>query len=448
MRLRVLAAVFATGLVLGISPAASRGTQFIVVLNDGNSIAAVNQAHGTSTLRHIDGTSIYLVQANTSGDNSAILSQFANDSAVATAETNDHVQLRSPAQAALAPSLAEGMAVLLDGTTLTTFYGTTVLKSYVNQPALRLTHVSDVRRISTGAGTHIAYIDTGVDFYHPALQPWLDPGINVLDNGTVSELDGLSSAGASLLDGQMAQLLDAQGWSLLDNCFTFVLDAGMASLLDGSGTLPKDLGHGTMVAGILHLVAPGARIVPIKAFTADGNTTMYALTEAVYRATQMRVDVLNMSFSTTEDSPAFHKAIKEAQAAGVTVVASAGNDATGTVTYYPAAYPNVIGVAATDFNDQLAGFSNYGVGVSVEAPGAYVVSTVPGGKYAAAWGTSFSAPMVSGEVALLASSRGHGHSNSRLVINTADSIDSLNPGFAGMLGKGRINALQALKFAK
>jgi subtilisin family serine protease len=442
MRLRLLAAVLAIGLVLGISPAASRGTRFIVVLKDGNSIDAVNQVHGTSTLRQINGTSIYLVQTNTE-DDGTILSQLANDGAVETAEPNAHVTLQSPAQAALDPSLAEGMAVLLDGTTLTTFYGTTVLRSYVNQPALSITHVSDVRKMSTGAGTHIAYIDTGVDFYHPALGPWLDPGINVLDNGTASELDGLSSMGASLLDGQ--------GYSLLDNRFIFVLDAGMASLLDGSapgGTFPKDLGHGTLVAGVLHLVAPAARIVPIKAFTAYGNTTMYALTEAVYQATQMGVDVLNMSFSTTQDSPAFRKAINDAHAAGVAIVASVGNDANGTTPYYPASYQNVIGVAATDFSDHLAGFSNYGAAVSVDAPGAYVVSTAPGGKYAAAWGTSFSAPMVSGEVALLASSRGQGHSDSTLVVSTADSIDSLNPGFEKKLGKGLINALHAMKVAR
>jgi hypothetical protein len=73
---------------------------------------------------------------------------------------------------------------------------------------------------------------------------------------------------------------------------------------------------------------------------------------------------------------------------------------------------------------------------------------VPGGKYAAAWGTSFSAPMVAGEIALLASSRSQGNSDSALIVNTVDSIDALNPGFAGMLGKGRINALRALNFAR
>ena len=445
MKRQLLGAVCLMSLVFALSQAESWKAQYIVVLKGGGSIAAINKLHGTSTLHHINGTSIYLVQANTAYDNADILSEIENDAAVASVEPNVHVKLHSAAQAPLDPSLAEHMAALLDGTTLATFYGTTVLQSYVDQPALDITHVSDVRKLSTGAGTHIAYIDTGVDFYHPALQPWLDPGVNVLDNdGSASEFDGLSPMGASLLD--------SQGCSLLDNRFMFVLDSSMASLLDGGGvygtTFPADLGHGTLVAGILHLVAPEARIVPIKAFTAYGNTTIYAITNAVYQAAQLQVDVLNMSFSTTQDSPALRKAINDAHAAGVAIVASVGNDATGAGSYYPASYSNVIGVAATDFNNQLAVFSNYGSAVSVDAPGAFVVSTVPGGKYAAAWGTSFSAPMVSGELALLASSRGQGQSDAALVINTADSIDSLNPGFTGMLGKGLINALRALKFAR
>lgn len=434
MKLRLLGAVLFIILFLGVPRAESASPEYIVVLKSGNSIDALNKAHGTTTKKQISGIPIYLVQGG-AGDDGSLLQELSNDPGVASAEFNARVKLHNSAEASLNPSLAAALASLLDGQTLTSFYGSTVLQSYVNQPALALTHVSDVRNISTGAGTRIAYIDTGVDFYHPALQPWLDPGVNVLGGATAGELDGLSQMGASLLDQMGASLLDQ----------------AMAILLDGSstsGTLLSDYGHGTLVAGVLHLVAPQARIVPIKAFNIYGNSTMFAITQGVYAATEMGVDVLNMSFSTTEDSPAFRKAIQDAHAAGVAIVASVGNNADGTTTYYPASYPNVIGVAATDFNDRLAGFSNYGSAVSVEAPGAYVVSTVPGGKYAAAWGTSFSAPMVAGEIALLLASPGNAHSDSNHVINTADPIDSLNPGFAGKLGKGRINALQAIKFDK
>lgn len=443
MNIRLLGAVLIVGFFFGLSRAEAAGQQYIVVLKNSGSIGALNKAHNTQTLSQVNGTPIYLIQADTGADTGTVLAALGNDTNVQTVELNSYVGLWS-SQAAFNAELAQQMASLLDGQTLTTFYGSTVLQSYVNQPALTITGVNSAWNTSTGAGTHIAYIDTGVDFNHPALAPWLDPGVNVLNNsGTASELDGLSQ--------QMASLLDQQMTSLLDQDYTWVLDQAMASLLDGGGSttaLPADFGHGTLVAGILHLVAPNARIVPIKAFDAYGNTTMFAITQGVYQAAQMGVDVLNMSFSTTQDSPAFRKAIADAHAAGVAIVASIGNDATGTVTYYPASYPSVIGVAATDFNDQLAGFSNYGSGVTMDAPGAYVVSTSPGGTYAAAWGTSFSAPLVAGEIALLASFHSSGHSASQLVINTADSIDSVNPGFAGMLGKGRMDALQAMKFAR
>jgi len=434
MKARVLAILFIFALPLALSFAQSSGEEYVVVLRPGQSIAALNKTHGTQTVRQVPNKPIYLLKT---ADSALFnIKKVKEDNRVELAEKNNRGKFSNGDDVFVDPALAQQMASLLDGSTLSTFYGTTVLQAYVDQPAVRITQLNKARSLSTGAGTRVAYIDTGVDFNHPALQPWLDPGIDLVMNRTASELDGLPEE--PLLAQQMASLLDGR--------LSFILNQVMASLLDDdlNGPFPSALGHGTLVAGIIHLFAPESRIVPIKAFDAYGNTTLFTIVEAIYRAKDLDVDVLNMSFSMNENSDVMKKAIADLKQSGITVVASVGNDASDLKNLYPATYPHVIGVAATDFNDHLASFSNYGASVSIAAPGAYVVSTVPGGKYAAAWGTSFSAPIVAGTVALLASGRGHGQSDSQMVLKNADSIDSLNPGFEKQLGKGRINVQQAL----
>ena len=437
--MKALGAVLVLILVLSSSRAESDRQEYIVTLKRGQQISAINNAHKTRTVRQIPRTSIYLVQDDGDGRENGTLNDLQKDPAIESVEKNGRVKLRSDRQALPINGLTSAMASLLDGQSLTNFYGTTVLKSYIDQPALTLARVTAVRDISTGAGARVAYIDTGVDPYHPALRPWLEPGVDLLSDGTGSELEGLSSAMASLLDSAMASLLDGR--------FFFLLDSAMASLLDsGRGPVfPPDFGHGCLVAGVIHVIAPNARIIPIKAFDLYGNTTMFRVIEGVYRAKDLDADVLNMSFSASQYSVTLRKAIADASAAGVAVVASVGNDGLNVNHIYPASYPGVIGVAATDLNDRLAGFSNYGKSVSMVAPGTYIVSTVPGGKYAAAWGTSFSTPIISGALAVLAATRGHGQADSSLVLNTADDIDKLNPGFEKQLGRGRINLRRALK---
>jgi subtilisin family serine protease len=214
---------------------------------------------------------------------------------------------------------------------------------------------------------------------------------------------------------------------------------------DAQSDFPRAFGHGTLVAGVIHAVAPGAQIVPIRAFDARGYTSMFTVMEGVYAAIDQEIDVLNMSFSTGEESLALRLAISEAVSRGITVVASAGNEGREANDLFPAAFPGVHGVAATDSSDRIAAFSNYGKGISLSAPGAFVVSTAPGGRYAAAWGTSFSAPMVSAGAALLTAVGSRRNGEAALLINAADPIDALNPGFEKKLGKGRLNVRQALQ---
>jgi thermitase len=179
-----------------------------------------------------------------------------------------------------------------------------------------------------------------------------------------------------------------------------ILDAGTAASLQGT-SIPNDFGHGTMVAGLIHLVAPTAQIMPLKAFTADGTADESNIIAAIYYATDNGASVINMSFGFPEISDAMMKAINYASRKGVICVASVGNSSQTTLVY-PAAFGNVIGVASVNQQNQMSAFSNYGPDmVTIAAPGEALVTTYPGNHYAAVWGTSFSAALVSGATDLL-----------------------------------------------
>ena len=254
------------------------------------------------------------------------------------------------------------------------------------------------------------------------------------------------------LFGDEIQAMDLD-WSVMslfsEDMEEFDLDWSVMSLFgddgDRHGAIPPKFGHGTLVAGLIHAAAPEADLVPIRAFDSYGNSSLFLATAAIYAAVELEVDVINMSFSIGEHSRAFKEALDYAWSQGVVLVASVGNDGIDAEGIYPAAYPTVIAVAATDFDDRRASFSNFGRTVNVTAPGELVVSTHPGGLYARASGTSFSAPIVSGAAALLLSVGLQNRAAARGTVVTADSIDDLNPDFQRELGFGRINLLNALR---
>jgi len=156
-----------------------------------------------------------------------------------------------------------------------------------------------------------------------------------------------------------------------------------------------------MVAGIIHLVAPTAQIMPLKAFKADGTSNLLDILRAIYFAVDHRAKVINMSFSMVNSSPELMRAINFVTGYGVICVSSVGNTGKETLVF-PAAYRNVIGVASTNNLDVRSTFSNFGHALTfMTAPGEGIITTYPGKHYAAGWGTSFSTPFVSGTAALL-----------------------------------------------
>jgi thermitase len=201
----------------------------------------------------------------------------------------------------------------------------------------------------------------------------------------------------------------------------------------------QDFGHGTMVAGVLHLVAPTAKILPLKAFGPDGSGNLSNIIRAIYYASQNNATVVNMSFDLTSPSQELAAAVNYAEKNGVLFVASSGNDGRIEMVY-PAGLSNVMGVASTNDQDQRSSFSNYGNQIVwVAAPGEAIVTTYPFGAYAAGWGTSFSAPMVSGGVDLVKSANpGASQMQAALAMANAQYLLALG------MGNGRIDLCRAV----
>ncbi len=327
---------------------------------------------------------------------------------------------------------------LLPARATVTYFGTDVANYYVSQPAVTLTHLGSVQSQPglTGAGVLVAVIDTGVDPNHPALAASLVTGFDfVHDTVGGSELVDLSADQLASLSQSNTSILDGQNLVQLNSYTMAILSQSNTSILDGN---PKSFGHGTMTAGLVHLVAPNAKIMPLKAFTADGGSDLYNILRAIRYAADHGANVISMSFEISQSSPALQNAIQYALNKNVAIVAASGNDGQQ-ILVYPAAYNSVIGVGSTSNQDGKSTFTNFGTNaVYVAAPGEGVITTFPGGHYAAGWGTSFSTPLVAGESALILQARPSYKPN-----DVANAISRSNAQVPQM-GHGRVDLCQAI----
>lgn len=173
--------------------------------------------------------------------------------------------------------------------------------------------------------------------------------------------------------------------------------------------------HGTSVAGIISAEANNnkgiagvgtgadkemARIMAIKCSTQEGYLDSAAMIKGIYYAVDHGADVINISAGSEYSSAAEEAAINYAYENGVIVVAAAGNEGSNQP-HYPAAYNHVIAVAATQENNKKASFTSYGDWVDISAPGESIYTCDIGSDYWYYDGTSFSAPMVAGTVAIM-----------------------------------------------
>ncbi|MFG3206226.1 type VII secretion-associated serine protease mycosin [Streptomyces sp. NPDC048192] len=251
---------------------------------------------------------------------------------------------------------------------------------YTGTPwALQRVNLDELWSQSKGKGVKVAVIDTGVDTSNPQLTQAVN-----------------ASLGENLLPAK----------------------DGNGKPVDGAKSKPTTdtVGHGTRVAGIIAArpmkgtgfvgLAPEATIIPIKQNDAEGHGTSDRLAAAIRHAIAVGAQVINISQDTANAVPpgdALHNAIDDALNRKIVVVASAGNDGLdGNVKpTYPASYPGVLAVAASDRNNERAPFSQSGDWVGVAAPGVDMISTVPKGGHCSDNGTSFSAPYVAGVAALI-----------------------------------------------
>lgn len=268
------------------------------------------------------------------------------------------------------------------------------------QPVASFVSLPFAHRLSTGAGVAVAVLDTGVA-PHSYLVGAIAPG------------------GYDFIDGD-----------------TDVNDTGAGVMA----------GHGTFVAGLIHMVAPDAKILPIRVMDSTGMGTSFLIAEGIYHAIDHGARVINISMSSPENSIIVADAIAEALSLGIIVVASVDNrDSDDKV--YPAANAGVIAVASTDMADVKSAFSGYGSYVDLCAPGEDLVSILPNNQFAVASGTSFSAALVSGTSALVTArfdSQGCSTINTQLLESALD-LTRTNGETAEDLGFGRVRPWQALQ---
>jgi thermitase len=255
----------------------------------------------------------------------------------------------------------------------------------------------------------VAVIDTGVDYNHPDLSANVAPSL---------------------------------GHDFVNNDTDAMDDHGHGTHCAGTvGAVGND---GIGVAGANWLVT----IIPIKVLGADGSGTNAQIAAGVDHAVAKGAHVISMSLGGPGASSTLEAAIRRASNAGVLTIVAAGNESTNNdvTPSYPAAFsiPHMLSVAATDINDQLASFSNFGTGTTqISAPGVGILSTVPGGGYDSWDGTSMATPLVAGVAALTLSAQpGLNATQLRdILLNTSDSI----VGLTSAVQKGRrVNANNAV----
>jgi subtilisin family serine protease len=373
--------------------------QICCVLEDGYGIEEVNQRWGTVTIGSDPAGRIYLLHIEGVADLEDFADEMTSDPAVTAAGANYHIQTPEGVRQMVIPAVG----------------GT--WDDYQDQSLTERIGLDEAHQMSRGAGVLVAVLDTGVDPDHIAFAGRLSPnGYDFIDD-------------------------DAEPWETAN---------GQDD--DGDGLTDEGLGHGSMVAGIVALVAPEATILPIRVLNDEGLGTVYGVTRGIIHAMEQGADIMNMSFGIPLTIPTLWPELRKATDAGVIPVAGAGNEGHEEPPYYPAFDELTFMVTALDSNDVKADFADFNDEVLVSAPGVGVRSAYPGNEWGIGSGCSFATPFVAGEAALIVSLAGgieDEGERSEVEERIKDAVDFIydipdNEAYDDMLGGGRINLPAAL----
>jgi subtilisin family serine protease len=377
--------------------------EVIVKLKDGASETAVASAHGLSVGEH-GYQNAFVVMHGANGAERANANALKNDSRVEYAEPNYLRQIDAIDSRLWAFYNPGGLNMLF---TSGKSKGKPIPSSYASTADADEDNIEGYA--AGGVDVIIGSIDTGVDFNHP-------------------EFTGRLIAGQDWYNND-ADPSDDEG--------------------HGTHTTGTMAGSSVGVAGVAG-AGPHVKVYVQKVCGRRGCPTT-AIVNAINAAADITGMVaINMSLGGSSESQSEKNAIANATSKGILVIASAGNDGTGTVSC-PACDPNAISVAASQWQDKLASYSNWGSGLDITAPGGNcysnttpegcIYSAYPGGGYAWMQGTSMAAPQVTGSAAVVASySNVRGSTLRSRLLTTTDNI-----GDATHFGAGRLNTYRAVK---
>lgn len=346
---------FATVTLAGAALAHDNGTpipgQLVLITQPGVTLDDVRAAHPALTLtdlRRYAPARIHLVAVPVGSEQLYELELAADAGLLRVAEQNKTV------------------ASAEEGTTQSLFLRTTAGTYRTQQALADINALTPPPPLTAPRGTLVAVLDTGVA-PHPDL------------------LDRLAAGGY--------------------NFITDTVEADESACGAGSGLV----GHGTHAAGVIMVVDPDARILPVTVLGCDGVGNAFAVASGIYHAIDAGAGVINMSFATLVASNAVERAVEDANAAGITCVSAVSNGARDTRDdrVFPAEFDQVLGVGGLERVGgawRRASFSDWGRSLDISAPAVNIRSTWYDGAtfgYAEGSGTSFAAAMVSGVASMI-----------------------------------------------